>query len=99
MGHLPSMNQAKYQAKFARDVPTLGGSGEDDVLKNLSSLLRREKKKGSPQEVVQGSYNLTTLDAYRNRLPKLNCNQNPVVYCYMGKSTSSYFQLVQSLTK
>ena len=58
MGHLPSMAQAKHQGKFARDVPTLGGSGEEDVLKNLSALIRKEKKKGSPLDVVQGSKNL-----------------------------------------
>ena len=54
MGHISSKQQAKYQAKAARDVPPLPGKGEDAVLLNLMSLLREDRSADRITSLIAG---------------------------------------------
>ena len=54
MGHLYSRNQSKYQAKAARDIPALPGSGESAVISNLISFLKNESSHAIQTSPIQG---------------------------------------------
>lgn len=54
MGHLQSKNQAKTQAKGARDVPSMPGSGENAVVSNLMGLLREDSSADRQTNPIKG---------------------------------------------
>lgn len=53
MGHISSKNQAYHQARLARDVPAMAGSGETGIVMNLLNLMK-ESQESSPNSVITG---------------------------------------------
>lgn len=54
-GQVQSESQRKHQAEKCRDVPSLGGRGEEDVFKNILGLLRQEMMKDPKNSVLRGT--------------------------------------------
>ena len=80
MGHLYSRNQAKYQAKAARDIPGLPGSGESAVISNLMGFLENESSPTVKTSPVQGK----TIELLKIFMKKFAVITYHVIYSHTG---------------
>lgn len=67
MGHLASKNQARWQARAARDVPAMPGTGESAVVMNLLGMLT-ESEQSSANSIISGTIPNNAIMTYKNEI-------------------------------